>query len=106
MVDLYMYENWSDIFSEFDSEDEIKGVFLVLQWVYDIYGDLIIYVLSFGIEGIVLIDLILKVKKDVEIVFLDMGVYFKEIYEVIDVIKECFFDLCICMKKLDLMFVE
>ncbi len=106
MADLYTYGNWSDTFPEFDSEDETKGALSALQWAYDTYGDSIIYASSFGIEGIVLIDLISKVKKDAEIVFLDTGVHFKETYEVIDAIKERFPDLRIHIKKPDLTLAE
>ncbi|MCG2991055.1 phosphoadenosine phosphosulfate reductase family protein, partial [Escherichia coli] len=86
--------------------DETKGALKALEWAYNHYGDSLIYASSFGIEGIVLIDLISKVKKDAHIVFLDTGVHFKETYEVIEAIKERFPDLRIQMKKPNLSLKE
>ncbi|WP_256597309.1 phosphoadenosine phosphosulfate reductase domain-containing protein, partial [Pseudomonas sp. FW305-BF6] len=43
-----------------------------------------IYACSFGVEGILLIDLISKVKPDAKIVFLETGLHFKETYECIE----------------------
>lgn len=81
---MLMYDNWEELMIIFLEDDFYKGVLLVLKWVYGYYGNQFVYVCSFGIEGIVLIDLIYKVKKDVEIVFFDIGFYFKEIYEMIE----------------------
>ncbi len=106
MADLYTYENWSDTFPEFDSEDETKEPFQHCSGRMIPTEIQLSDASSFGIEGIVLIDLISKVKKDAEIVFLDTGVHFKETYEVIDAIKERFPDLRIHMKKPDLTLAE
>lgn len=65
-----------------------KDAIDVLKWAYEIFGDDLIYSCSFGAEGIVLIDLISKVKSDARIVFLDTGFHFKETYELIDRVKE------------------
>ncbi|CAM5272669.1 Phosphoadenosine phosphosulfate reductase [Bacillus safensis subsp. safensis] len=46
-----------------------KGALSVLKWAYGHYGDQLVYACSFGIEGIVLIDLIAKVKKMRELSF-------------------------------------
>ena len=62
-------------------------------------GEEIVYACSFGIEGIVLIDLISKVKQDAKIVFLDTDVDFKETYETIARVKEKYPQLQIEMKK-------
>lgn len=59
----------------------------VLKWAYRTYGDDIVYASSFGAEGIVLIDIISKVKKDARIIFLDTSLHFKETYELIEKVK-------------------
>jgi phosphoadenosine phosphosulfate reductase len=71
----------------------------VLKWAYQEYGNGIVYSCSFGAEGIVLIDLISKVKKDAKIVFLDTGLHFKETYELIEKVKERYPSLLIDMVK-------
>ncbi|WP_213586018.1 phosphoadenylyl-sulfate reductase [Paenibacillus sp. J2TS4] len=55
----------------------------VLKWAYGQFGDKLVYACSFGVEGIVLIDLISKVRPDAKIIFLDTHVHFKETYELI-----------------------
>ena len=82
-----------------DIDDEYKGALQVLQWAYDHYKEDVVYACSFGIEGIVLIDLIAKVKPNAKIVFLDTDVHFKETYETIDKVKERYPLLNIELKK-------
>ncbi|EOR25953.1 phosphoadenylyl-sulfate reductase [Cytobacillus oceanisediminis] len=84
---------------DFSSETETKGALEVLKWAYDTYEDDIVYACSFGIEGIVLIDLISKIKKDAHIVFLDTDVHFDETYKLIEKVKTRYPDLQIEMKK-------
>ncbi|WP_018661682.1 phosphoadenylyl-sulfate reductase [Heyndrickxia acidiproducens] len=86
--------------------DETKGAAKVLEWAYSTYGDSIIYACSFGAEGIVLVDLISKVKEDASITFLDTGVHFKETYELIDRVKEKYPKLRITLKKPKLTLEE
>jgi phosphoadenosine phosphosulfate reductase len=93
------HETWTDEVPTFAHDDETKGALATLKWAYDYYGDSIVYACSFGIEGIVLIDLIAKVNPKARIVFLDTGVHFQETYDVIDKIQERFPDLNIEMKK-------
>jgi phosphoadenosine phosphosulfate reductase len=85
---------------EFPVEDETKGALPVLKWAYQHYTDEeLIYACSFGIEGIVLIDLISKVNESAKIVFLDTDVHFDETYELIDQVKKKYPRLRIEMKK-------
>ena len=77
-----------------------------MKWSYEQYGEEIVYACSFGIEGIVLVDLISKVKPDATIVFLDTDVHFKETYETIDRVKEKYPQLNIIMKKPKLTLEE
>ncbi|MFQ3545148.1 phosphoadenylyl-sulfate reductase [Halobacillus rhizosphaerae] len=95
-----------DPFKGWEPEDETKGATTILQWAYDNYGDSVVYACSFGAEGIVLIDLISKVKEDAEIVFLDTGVHFPETYDLIDQMKAKYPKLRIQMKKPELTIGE
>lgn len=55
---MLMYEMWEENVVLFLEEDEIKGVLLVLNWVYKEYKDEVVYVCSFGVEGMVLLYII------------------------------------------------
>lgn len=96
---MITYENHSDEYPEFLINDETHGALETLKWAYEQYGEEIIYACSFGIEGIVLIDLIAKVKSDAKIVFLDTNVHFKETYETIEKVKAKYPSLRIEMKQ-------
>ncbi|MDQ0256604.1 phosphoadenosine phosphosulfate reductase [Evansella vedderi] len=65
----------------------------VIKWAYETYGDELVYACSFGAEGIVLIDLISKVKRDANIVFLDTHLHFQETYDLIEKVKAKYPDL-------------
>jgi phosphoadenosine phosphosulfate reductase len=79
----------SDIEKNFLTDNETKGALDVLEWAYSSYeSEDIIYACSFGIEGIVLIDLISRVKQDASIFFLDTNVHFQETYDVIEKVKK------------------
>lgn len=85
---MIKYEQWNEnSLPVFPAESKTKGALETLQWAYNEYGEKLTYACSFGIEGIVLIDLISKVQKDAEIVFLDTGYHFKETYELIEKVK-------------------
>jgi len=85
---------------DFPTDDETKGALSVLNWAYSHYsGDELVYACSFGIEGIVLIDLISKVKKNAKLVFLDTGLHFPETYQLIEEIKQKYPQLQIEMKQ-------
>ena len=66
---MLTYENWQEPSITFQEDDLYKGALSVLKWAYGHYGDQLVYACSFGIEGIVLIDLIAKVKKMPELSF-------------------------------------
>ena len=63
------------------------------------YGDQLVYACSFGIEGIVLIDLISKVNEKAKVVFLDTSLHFNETYELIEKVKKRYPSLQIELKK-------
>ena len=77
-----------------------------LQWAYSHYGDKLVYACSFGIEGIVLIDLISKVKTLQKLSFLDTNLHFKETYELINRVKARYPNLQIELKKPSLTLEE
>ncbi|WLR43594.1 phosphoadenylyl-sulfate reductase [Bacillus carboniphilus] len=73
----------------FDKKDETKGALQVLNWAFETYDkDAIVYACSFGIEGIVLIDLLTKVESSATVVFLNTHLHFQETYDVINSVKE------------------
>ncbi|WP_412674674.1 phosphoadenylyl-sulfate reductase [Bacillus badius] len=81
------YEQWDDKKAREVLEGQSDSLD-VLKWAFHEYGQDIVYACSFGAEGIVLIDLIAKVNKQAEIVFLDTGLHFPETYELIDKVQE------------------
>ncbi|MFC4024324.1 phosphoadenylyl-sulfate reductase [Oceanobacillus longus] len=106
--------NYSVTYSDFTGDpykdwiptDQTKGASKILQWAYETYGDAIVYACSFGAEGVVLVDLISKVQKNAEIVFLDTDLHFQETYDLIDKAKEKYPELRIQLKKPDLTLEE
>lgn len=87
---MVTFESWKEIsvLPDFPADSETKGASEVLQWAYEHYGENLVYACSFGIEGIVLIELISRVKPDAKIVFLDTNYHFKETYETIEKVKK------------------
>jgi phosphoadenosine phosphosulfate reductase len=107
MAELLTYENLEHYpLPEFSDGDETKGALEVLKWAYSHYGDKLVYACSFGIEGIVLIDLIAKVNESAKVVFLDTNLHFKETYELIDKVKARYPRLQIELKKPSLTLEE
>ncbi|MDQ0258051.1 phosphoadenosine phosphosulfate reductase [Evansella vedderi] len=86
--------------------ESIKDTMDVIRWTYREYGDKVVYACSFGIEGIVLIDLINKINKKARIIFLDTGLHFKETYELINKVKERYPELTIKLIKPSLSLEE
>ncbi len=103
MTEVLTYERFdTDPFKDIDIDDETKGAYQIIKWAYEHYGDSIVYSCSFGAEGMILIDLISKVKPDAKIVFLDTDLHFQETYDLIDRVKERYPTLNIELKKPDL----
>ncbi len=104
---LLTFENFLETEQiEFPVDNDTKGALDVLKWAYDHYGDKVVYACSFGIEGIVLIDLISKVTDKARIVFLDTGVHFDETYELIEKVKKKYPTITIELKKPKLTLEE
>lgn len=107
MTELLTYENFNQATpKQFSYEDETKGALEALKWAYSHYGDKLIYACSFGIEGIVLIDLIAKVNSPAKVVFLDTDLHFKETYELIEKVQSRYPSLQIELKKPKLTLEE
>ncbi|WP_141433823.1 phosphoadenylyl-sulfate reductase [Bacillus sp. 03113] len=107
MTQLLTYENVDTQEAiDFSIDNDTKGALEVLHWAYNHYQEELIYACSFGIEGIVLIDLISKVNPKAKIVFLDTGVHFEETYELIEKVKQKYPDLRIELKKPKLTLEE
>ncbi|WEG12989.1 phosphoadenylyl-sulfate reductase [Pullulanibacillus sp. KACC 23026] len=100
---MITYNSWGEAaHPNFSYDDALKGSKKVLEWAYEEYGEEIVYACSFGIEGIVLIDLISKVNPTAKVVFLDTDFHFKETYELIDKVKAIYPALNIVMQKPEL----
>lgn len=74
-------------YEQLNEKLERKDTMEVLKWAFGTFGDELVYACSFGAEGMVLIDLISKVKKDATIVFLDTDFHFYETYKLINKVK-------------------
>ncbi|MEC1177843.1 phosphoadenylyl-sulfate reductase [Metasolibacillus meyeri] len=96
---MLTYDTWENPEIPFEIDEQYKGALEVIKWSYQQYGKDVVYACSFGIEGIVLIDLIAKVQPDAQIVFLDTDVHFKETYETIERVREKYPTLNIVLKK-------
>lgn len=104
MNDVLTYHTWNEKASE-EVMDTFSGEMDVLKWAYSTYQK-IVYACSFGAEGIVLIDLISKVVKEADIVFLDTGLHFPETYELINEVKDRYPGLSIRFLKPGLSLEE
>ncbi|KIQ94669.1 Phosphoadenosine phosphosulfate reductase [Anoxybacillus thermarum] len=104
---MITYETWDEVQKPtFPIDNNEKGALHVLSWAYAHYGDDLLYACSFGIEGIVLIDLISQVKDDAHIVFLDTHLHFPETYETIERVKRAYPRLRIHLQTPSLSLAE
>lgn len=99
----FSYETLQDEDYEKLNEQQLKSkdAIDVLKWAYETFAEKIVYSCSFGAEGIVLIDLISKVKQDARIVFLDTELHFQETYDLIEKVKARYPTLQIELLKTD-----
>lgn len=97
---MILFETWAEaVLPSFSEDSETKGAVEVIEWAYEHYGEKLVYACSFGIEGIVLIELISRVNPHANIVFLDTNYHFKETYDVIDKVKEHYPNLKIKLQQ-------
>lgn len=104
---MLTFESWEENSQPaFPADSETKGALEVLEWAYETYGERLVYACSFGIEGIVLIELISRIKPDAQIVFLDTDYHFKETLETIEKVKKRYPSLRIQLQKPDITVEE
>lgn len=56
----------------------------VLKWALETFHPNIAFACSFGAEDVALVDMLVKIRNDAKIFYLDTGLFFKETYEVRD----------------------
>lgn len=100
------YETWIESKEDFLIDDESKGALSVLRWAYNEYDEELVYACSFGVEGMVMIDLISQINPAAKLVFLDTGLHFQETYTLIDEVKQRYPQLRIELKKPELTVEE
>ncbi|HHU20063.1 MAG TPA: phosphoadenylyl-sulfate reductase [Bacilli bacterium] len=94
------YESWFEYDDpSFLIDNPSKGALNVLKWAFKTYKDELVYACSFGVEGMVMIDLISQINSKAQIVFLDTELHFEETYRLIDEVKARYPELNIKMKK-------
>ncbi|MBU5595293.1 phosphoadenylyl-sulfate reductase [Amphibacillus sp. MSJ-3] len=93
------YGSWFDYEDTFETDNASKGALNVLKWAYETYKDELVYACSFGVESMVMIDLITQIYPKAKVVFLDTGLHFKQTYTLIDEVKLRYPQLRIKMKK-------
>lgn len=105
---MLTYETWKKEQEKpaFPSHSETKGALEVLTWAYQTYQDKVVYACSFGIEGIILIELISRIKPDAAIVFLDTQFHFRETYDTIVKVEQRYPSFHIHFQKPELSIEE
>lgn len=104
---MILFETWDEMtLPSFPEDTETKGALEAIKWAYDHYGDKLVYACSFGIEGIVMIELISRINPHARIIFLDTNYHFKETYDVIEKVKLRYPDLDIHMQQPELTLDE
>ncbi|MFJ7935854.1 phosphoadenylyl-sulfate reductase [Sporosarcina sp. NPDC096371] len=93
------YAEWTELNTHFLMDDGAKGALNVLRWAYAEYSEELVYACSFGVEGIVMIDLIAQIEPTAKVVFLDTGLHFSETYALIEVVRQRYPQLAIELKK-------
>ena len=83
------FSSWDeDQAREINEQLATEDTLAVLRWAYENYGDELVYSCSFGAEGIVLIDLISRVRPNASILFLDTSFHFPETLALIDQVQK------------------
>lgn len=76
-----------------------KDTLEIIKWAYETFEDDLVYACSFGAEGMVLIDLIYKVRPHAKVIFLDTHLHFLETYKLIEQVKKLY-------PKLNIQLIE
>lgn len=86
---MITYDSWSEEnLPQINENTETKGALELIKWSYDMYQDELVYACSFGIEAIVLLELISQVNPNAKIIFLDTNYHFQETYDIINKVKK------------------
>ena len=105
-MSLFYEQLTEEQYVELNEQLNNKDALDVLKWAYGQFGEELVYACSFGAEGMVLIDLISRVKPDARIVFLDTNLHFAETYDVIEQVRAKYPRLRIEVKQPELTLVE
>jgi phosphoadenosine phosphosulfate reductase len=74
----------TDEISELAQRFENSSTNDLLKWALDTFHPNIAFACSFGAEDVALVDMLVKLRKDAKIFYLDTGLFFKETYDVRD----------------------
>lgn len=74
------YDEINDFAKRFENTDVNE----VLKWALVTFHPNIAFACSFGAEDVTLVDMLVKIRKDAKIFYLDTGLFFNETYEVRD----------------------
>ncbi|MBN6187880.1 phosphoadenylyl-sulfate reductase [Aneurinibacillus sp. BA2021] len=102
MYETFTPERQLEITEQLENKDALD----VLKWAYGEFGDGLVYACSFGAEGMVLLDLITRVRPDAHVVFLDTHAHFTETYELIERVKARYPMLRIELKEPEITLEE
>lgn len=94
MVDSLSYGNMNDrdlsnLNKKLNKEDALG----IIKWAFQTFGNDVIYSCSFGAEGMVMLNLISKIRPDAKVVFLDTHFHFKETYQLIEEVQATYPEL-------------
>ncbi|RHW39129.1 phosphoadenylyl-sulfate reductase [Neobacillus notoginsengisoli] len=98
MGNVLIYETWEEEKANVLLEKQFEPID-VLKWAYREYGNEVVYACSFGAEGMVMLDLISKINKTANVLFLDTGLHFAETHELIEKVRERYPALHVKMVK-------
>ncbi|NOX62186.1 MAG: phosphoadenylyl-sulfate reductase [Chloroflexi bacterium] len=65
---------WNHAFAQADTHD-------TLRWCVAVFGDSLAVGTGFGVSGMVLLDMLTRITKEIDVFFLDTGLLFPETYE-------------------------
>ncbi|WP_097677997.1 phosphoadenylyl-sulfate reductase [Bacillus massilinigeriensis] len=98
MKDILTYHSWDERKVN-EINTKLHDSMDVLNWTFKEYGDEVVYACSFGAEGMVMLDLIYRVKRDAKVRFLDTELHFSETYRLIERAKKKYPEMDIeCIK--------
>lgn len=73
-----------NLLSQVSDAFELAEPASIVRWAIETFGDGLTLGTAFGVSGIVLMDLAIRVRPDVEIFYIDTGMFFEETYALIE----------------------